>query len=240
MCDLSFNAAKKFDSERQLQLEKIRAKFPEMFVSGGPPEEHLLEICPFLFDKPQTYYHEGAFENTLKYLSDYYTQNDSSMVNHFMYVAESWRRGVLSTEQFSRSIEYTVTNSMSREVKIQEYWRLWYQELVETCLKNLSSLLVWTILQSRGKNIDLEKEMSYMSSRADILNTRPSLQVITQDFNATVRNGCAHGGVILLENQIIRFQDAKGNKEEWADDEFLLHIHSMLDICNALVFSCLD
>ncbi len=236
MSEINLNATRKFDSERQFQLEKIRARFPEMFVPGGPPEEHLLELCTFLFNKPQTYYHEGVFENTLKYLSDYYAQNGNSMRNHFTYVAESWRRGALNTEQFSKAIEYTRTDDLSREVRVREYWCLWYQDLVETCLKNLCTPLVWAILQSKGKTINLDKDMPYMSSRADVLNTQPSLQIITDDFNATVRNGCAHGGVSLLENQMIRFED-KNNKEEWSDDEFLLHIYGMLDTCNALIFA---
>jgi len=237
MSEINLNAAKKFDSERQFKLEKVRIRFPEMFIPGGPPEEHLFEICPFLFDKPQTFYHEGVFENTLKYLTDYYNQYDSSMVDHFSYVAESWRTGALNTEQLSKSIEFTVTDHLNREARIQEYWCLWYQNLVETCLKNLCSPLIWTILQSEGKNINLENDMPYMSNRADVLNKQLSLQIITKDFNATVRNGCAHGGVSLLENQIIQFHGVRGSKEDWTEDEFLSHIHGILDVCNALIFA---
>src|SRR5258708_1626624 len=237
MTDINFNAAKKFDGEKQFKLEKVRARFPEMFAPGGPPEEHLLELCPFLFDKPQIFYREGVFENTLKYLTDYYVKHSSDMLNHFSYIAESWKRGVLQTEQFSKAIEYTKTDHLSREVRIREYWRLWYQELVESCLKNLCSPLVWAIKQAEGKNIDLEKEMPYMSNRADGLNKERLLEIIHEDFNAIVRNGCAHGGVSLLENQTIRFEDSKGNSEDWTDDEFLSHIHGLLDVCNALIFA---
>src|SRR6266487_3162303 len=190
MSDMSFDAAKKLDSEGQFKLEKIRAKFPAMFVPEGPPEEHLLELCPFLFDRPQIFYREDVFENTLKYLTNYYTKHNSSILNHFSYVAESWKRGVLQTEQFSKTIEYTVTDHLRREVRIREYWRLWYQELIESCLKNLCSPLVWAILQSNGKTIDLEKDVPYMSNRADILDTESALQIISEDFNTTVRNGC--------------------------------------------------
>ena len=170
MSNINFEAARKFDSERQLKLEKLRARFPEIFIPGGPPAEHLLDICLFLFDKPQTFYNEGVFENTLQYLTDYYTQCGSSVVNHFSYIAESWRTGTLNTEQFSKSIEFTATYQMSREVRVQEYWCPWYQNLVEICLKNLCSPLVWAILQFEGKNIDLERDMPYMSNRADVLN----------------------------------------------------------------------
>src|SRR5205823_8945990 len=120
MSDINFNAAEKFDGERQFKLEKVLSRFPELFIPGGPSEEHLLELCPFLFDKPQIFYREAVFENTLKYLTDYYAKHSSDMFNHFGYIAESWKRGVLQTEQFSKAIEYTKIDHLRREVRVHE------------------------------------------------------------------------------------------------------------------------
>jgi|GEM_PF-3456755 len=241
MTNLSLNLAKKIDADRHLRLEKVQDEYPEVFTTvggaGGPSEEHLLDLAPFLLDKPQKFCHEATYETALDYLTDYYSpaQHDRYLVGHFTYIADSLRRGTLNTEYYSREIERKVTqiDHLERETKVQGYWRAWYLNLVEDCLKHVCSPLVWAVSQAKGNKARLE-DLRYMSERISILNTVPQFRIIGKDFDPTVRNACAHGGVTLLRDERLLFDDHRGNQVRWTDIEFQHHIQGMLDVCNAL------
>lgn len=240
MSTVNLGLAKKVDAIRIKRLAIVQAKYPGLFVVGGPPEEYLLELAPYFLDKPQKFYYEPVYEKALAYLTNYYNQHPSDLVSHFQYVAESWWKGVANTEHYSRVIEQLLPSDLSREAVILNYWREWYFNLVEDCLKNVCSPWVWAIQQAEGKTGTLEN-MRYMSNRSEKLNKITSLQLITKDFEPTVRNACAHGGVTvikktLLQHELVSFKDSKGTVE-WSDYEFMSHIQGMLDVCNALILA---
>ncbi len=235
MTDLNLDVAKKVDYNRKFQLETLRSKYPELFIPGAPPEEHLLELLPFFFEKPQMFYNELVFENALAYLTNYYAKNANKLHDDFTYVAEEVRRGAIATAYYSRDIENNPTDQIDREVKIRRYWCPWYQNL-EVCLKEVCSPWFWAVAQNKNERSRLEDSL-YMDKRQRTLDKEYSLSSIGECFNSIVRNGCAHGGVTLLSEESILFRDAKGNHEEWTDTEFLMNIHGMLDICNALIFA---
>ena len=241
MTTLNLDLAKKVDAKRTKRLETVKVKYPELFSAGAPPEEHLLELAPYFFDKPQKFYHEPVYEAALAYLKDYYDRHPLDLVSHFQYLAGGWWPGVASTAHYSQIIELPLPPDLSREARILNYWREWYLNLVEDCLKNVCSPWVWAIQQEEGKTGTLE-DMPYMSTRADKLDKVPALRLITKNFEPTVRNACAHGGVTvvketLAQDGVIRFQDSSGAVIEWSDYEFDSNIKGMLDVCNALVLA---
>jgi hypothetical protein len=233
--DLNLNAAKKLDINKQFQLEKLRALYPEMFGTDGPPEEHLLELLPFLFGKPQKFYNETVFENALTYLTAYYARNASELHSDFAYVAEEVRRGALATAFFSKDVEDNPTDHVDREVRIRRYWCPWYQNL-EVCLKEACCPWFWAVAQDKKEKSNLE-DSPYMDKRQRTLDKEDSLTLIGEHFNGVVRNGCAHGGITLPDDNSILFRGIKGDPEQWTDDEFRRHIDGMLDVCNALAFA---
>jgi len=239
MAELYLSISKKIDVDRKLRLEEVRSEYPDLFLPGGPPEEQLLELAPFLLDRPQKFYHEITYESVLAYLTHYYSlaQHGSDMIAHFSYVADELRRGTLNTDYYSHEVEQKSAQvvQLERKARVLGYWRPWYLSLVEDCLKNVCSPLVWAVSQSRGNTARLE-DLNSMRMRADILNTLPQLRIISKDFNATIRNGCAHDGITLLRNDWLLFDD-RGKPVRWTDDEFLRRIEGLLDTCNALVLA---
>lgn len=236
MADMDFAYAQRLDTDRQARLTWVCAAYPELLAADAPPEEQLIEIAPFLIDKPQKLYHEAVYTNALQYLTEYYARHNSSLVSDFAYVADSLRRGALKTEHYGRIIGQDLPARLEREAHIRGYWCPWYLNLVEECLKEACSPLVWAVSQARGKKARLE-DMRYFSTRADLLNTVSDLRRIGGNFNPTVRNACAHGGVTVLRDRMLLFEDDKGKQECWTDEEFLGHIHGLLDVCNAMVLA---
>lgn len=228
--------AKKVDIERHFRLAQVRAAYPEFQGTEEPPEEYLLELSPYLLDRPQKFYHELVYENALQYFTVFYAQHRNDLVAHFTYVAPDYHRGMLKTEHFSQVIDQAHLDHLDREARVLGYWCPWYLNLYEGCLKDVCSPLFWAVLQARGKRAQLH-DMPYMDKRADVLNTISELQVLCKDLNRTVRNACAHAGVIIAKNRPLLFQDINNPEVEWRDEEFLDHIHSLLDICNALILA---
>ena len=105
MTTLNLDLAKKVDAKRTKRLETVKVKYPELFSAGAPPEEHLLELAPYFFDKPQKFYHEPVYEAALAYLKDYYDRHPLDLVSHFQYLAGGWWPGVASTAHYSQIIE---------------------------------------------------------------------------------------------------------------------------------------
>ncbi len=225
----------RFDGTKQARLALLEEEFPDCF-NTGPPEEQVLELTPFLCNKPQMFYNETVYENVLKYLTDYYGQHPDDLVPHFAYTSSSWRRGVLKAEYYSRVIEQTRTEHLERTARIRGYWSPWYLGLAEECLKDLCSPVLWALLKVSGKKAMLE-DLPYMSTRAEKLNTVLSLSFIAKDFEPTVRNACAHSGITVRRDRLVVFEADKGQRVEWDDHEFLSSIEGMLDVCNALVFA---
>jgi hypothetical protein len=225
----------RFDGTKQARLSLVRERFPDCF-GANPPDEQLLELTPFLCDRPQMFYNETVYENVLEYLTDYYGQHPDDLVPHFAYTASSWRRGVLRAEYYSRVIEQTRTEHLERTARIRGYWGPWYLGLAEECLKDLCGPVLWALLKASGKKAMLE-DLGYMSTRAEKLNTVPSLSFIVKDFEPTVRNACAHSGITVRRDGLVVFEADKGQRIEWDDREFLSSIEGMLDVCNALVFA---
>jgi hypothetical protein len=237
MVDLRLSLAKKLDIHRQFRLGKLKAKYPKLFEPGGPPEEYLLDLYPYFFDKPQKFYNEAVFENTLSYLTTHYTQNSSNMLGDFALAAEELISGILSTAYYSKDVEYTSTDGIERDVKVRRYWGPWYQNLIEGCLKNVCVALVLAALRKDKPSAMLQGMDVY--NRAEKLRTVTTydFSIVFEDYDSIIRNGCAHAGITLIKDGSIEFRDSKGKKASWTDDELVYHIYNLLDVCNALIFA---
>ncbi len=186
MIDLNLAVTKTFDRERHRRLEHLRRRFPELFVPGGPPEEHvLLDLAPFFFDKPQQFYSEAVFEPALDYLTRYYAQEPAALVVHFTAVAPEVRRGALATAYFSRDIAETSLHGIERQAKVLRYWAPWYQNL-ESCLKETVSPWFWAVARATGEKSTLDGT-PYLAGRTRTLDKVPALAIVTEHFDATVR-----------------------------------------------------
>src|SRR6266568_4632109 len=117
MANVSLSLAEELDIHRRFRLGKLQAKYPELFMPGGPPEEYLLELYPFFFERPQKFYNEAVCKNALSYLTKHYLRDSNKMFDDFALVAEELRSGMVSTMYYSKDIEYTSSEGVERDVK---------------------------------------------------------------------------------------------------------------------------
>ncbi len=214
------------------QRSAIRKAIPDTSQING---DEYLSLLRYIHDIPEKFYCTEAFESYLGWLNEADRKRRldlsrclngdmESISNAFRHMREichqDWHE-----EIFPESDEYGKLILIERKIHPV------YLRLVEGVLKPLLKPIAYFARIDRGKGTD----------GLDIHNIADELRgagfaVLIDGYDAIMRNGIAHGGVIYFDRSI-RYCDKIGRSKEVGSGNVVRLTDDIVDTCNALVLS---
>ncbi len=214
----------------ETQATKLAEEFPAIATSQSP---NVLSLYKYIEKCPERFLSKFAMDVFLQELERIEKENPTtlrqfisdeldSLNNVFRHIEEindfSWHDAPMNSGDDYRKLMLIDTNLNPA-----------YLRLTEAVLKPLLKIPAFFSRTRRKKGTE---KLELYDIQTELAGT--DFEQILQPYEATVRNGIAHGGVVYAANSIC-YRDKKGNSKQLQDSEVIQIFDDLLDVCNGLV-----
>ncbi len=213
--------------------QRDRARVFEAFpILGAKSEHHSLVLRRYLYNRPEKFFDREAYKSYLEWLQShdrtcskqlrkYLAQFDFEISRALLFLREinleEWH-----DRRLSEGDEYDLIRMIEKHVHPA------YLRLVEGVFTPLFRPLAYFSRLHRGKGVS---GLDVWSIVDEIKGQNE--EHLSENYQHTVRNGIAHGGITFLQRGI-RYRDQRGNEETLDTAYVIQHFDGLLDTCNGM------
>ena len=213
----------------QRDIARILEAFP---ILGAESEHHSLVLRRYLYNRPERFFDREAYESYLEWLQshdqtstkqlrEYFAQFDFEISRALLFLREinleEWH-----DRRLSDGDEYDLIRVIEKHVHPA------YLRLVEGVFTPFLRPLAYFSRLHRGKCVSGLAVWSIVNEIKD-----QNEKHLSENYQHTVRNGIAHGGITFLQRGI-RYRDQKGNEETLDTAYVIQYFDGLLDTCNGI------
>ncbi|CAM4404601.1 hypothetical protein [Flavobacterium terrigena] len=229
MIDINFFTFKDLDKKKKSILER----FPDLIKCD---HDNFYSLSEYIYDSPSKFYNRDIHQVMDSFLEDIFTSK-KDITDFFKILNES-------SYEFNHAIK-TLNTINKKDIHTEllpnndaELMYFFSDKIIYEYLK-LNDVVLLGILKPIAFYLRVKNNKG--TEKLDIYNCIETLKTVkdfnnlTKNYNNTLRNSIAHGGV-TFESSRIKFKDKKETQEYYSWD-FINKFDDLVDISNAIVLA---